>query len=106
MVKGDFGTEWYEKQLSNVDEEIARLAFLCDIRMLDPGIIERVVAGDASVCGKSNDKAFSRLRSLVRMHYSLTDDSLKSLGDEKVAEILARIRDRLRQRFDIGGTPG
>jgi hypothetical protein len=105
MVKGDFGTQWYEQQLSTVDEEIARLAFLCDIRMLDPGVIERVVAGDATVCGKKNEIAFNRLRSLVHVHYSLTEDSLRSLGDEKVAEILARIRTRLGQRFDIGGAP-
>lgn len=103
MSKGNFGNQWYEQQLGTVDEEIARLATICEIRILDAGVIERVVAGDESVCGRRSPKAFQQLRSLVGMHYSLTSDSLQTLGPEESAKILAGIRERLGKRFDIGG---
>ncbi|HEY6644085.1 hypothetical protein [Povalibacter sp.] len=103
MSKGEFGNQWYEKQLGTVDEEIARLATICQIRMLDAGIIERVVAGDESVCGRRTPKAFRQLRSLVGVHYSLTSDSLQSLGEDESVRILTTIRERLGKRFDIGG---
>lgn len=104
MSKGDFGEAWHEQQLSTVDNEIARLAFLCDIRILDPGVIERVVAHDDSVCGRKNEKAFKQLGNLVAMHYSLTADSIAAIGPEESRKILDRIRERLGKRFDIGGS--
>lgn len=103
MAKGDFGSVWHEQQLNTVDGEIARLAAICDIRMLDPGVIERVINGDDSVCARSNEKAFKQLRSLVGLHYSLTADSIKAIGPEESRRILDRIRERIRQRYDIGG---
>jgi hypothetical protein len=103
MAKGEFGQVWHEKQLNTVDNEIARLAAICDIRMLDPGVIERVINGDDSVCGRSNEKAFKQLRSLVGLHYSLTADSIQAIGPEESRKILDRIRERIGQRYDIGG---
>lgn len=103
MAKSDLGPAWHHSQLNAVDDEIARLAYICDIRILDAGVIERVVNGDATVCGKQNDKAFRQLRGLVGMHYSLTNDSLQSLGPEMSQQILAQIRERLGKKFDIGG---
>ena len=103
MRTEDLGPVWHTTQLNAVDDEIARAAFICGIRMLDPGIIERVVNGDETVCTKKNPKAFAKLRSLVKMHYSLAEDSMAALGPDKTAEILRTIRERLGARYDIGG---
>jgi hypothetical protein len=103
MRTEDLGTRWHQKQLNTVDDEIARFAFICDIKILDPGVIERVIAGDATVCGKNNKKAFRQLRALVGMHYALTDDSIRSLGPEESGKLLDEIRERLRKRYDLGG---
>ena len=104
MAKGELGSVWHERQLGTVDTEIARLAAICDIRMLDPGVIERVISGDESVCGRSSEKAFKQLRSLVGLHYSLTAESIESIGPEESRKILDRIREHLGRRYDIGGT--
>ena len=103
MRTQDLGSQWHEAQLGPVDAEIARLAAVCDLRILDPGIIERVIAGDDSVCGRNTPDAFRKLRMLVGMHYALTNDSLQSLGPEASGKILDQIRERLRARYDIGG---
>ena len=103
MTTPDFGTQWHQSQLGPVDAEIARLATIRDLRILDPGVIERVLAGDDSVCGRKSEKAFRSLTALVKMHYALTDDSLKALGPEESGRILDQIRERLRGRYDVGG---
>lgn len=103
MATPDFGKRWHEGQLGTVDDEIARLAFICNIRILDPGVIERVVAGDDTVCGKTNKHAFRKLRGLVKMHYALTDDSINALGPDESGKILDGVRERLRKRYDLGG---
>ena len=100
----DLGKQWHETQLGNVDAEIARQAAICDIRILDPGVIERIIAGDASVCGRKSEQGFRNLRGLVKMHYALTDDSIAALGPEESAKLLDSIRERLRKRYDLGGS--
>ena len=106
MTKQDFGSRWHKSQLGSVDEEIAKLSFICGIPLLDPGVVERVVAGDNSVCTKPNDEAFRKLRGLVGMHYMLTNRSLQSLGPEETAKTLAQLRERLAPRFKLGGKAG
>ena len=103
MSKHDFGRRWHETQLGSVDDEIAKMSYICGIPLLDPGVVERVVKGDESVCSKPNAQAFSKLRGLIRMHFSLTGDSIQSLGPEETARILGQIRERLRTRFQLGG---
>lgn len=103
MRTHDLSSRWHQAQLGKVDEEIARLATVCGIKMLDPGVIERVIADDETVCSRRNKTAFRKLRSLVKLHYALTDDSLRALGPEESTKILDSIRSRLRARFDLGG---
>ena len=45
--------------LYEVDKEVARLAMLCRVRILDPGVLERVLKKDESVCAAPNPKAFA-----------------------------------------------
>jgi len=103
MTRQDFGRRWHETQLGSVDDEIAKLSFICGIPLLDTGVVERVVAGDEGVCSRKSPEAFRKLRGLVGMHYKLTNDSLQALGPEETAKILAEIRGRLQPRFKLGG---
>jgi hypothetical protein len=103
MGTHDFSREWHEHQLGAVDDEIAKLSFICGIPLLDPGVVERVVAGDESVCTKPNAAAFRKLRGMISMHYTLAEDSIRVLGKDQTAEIFAAIRERLRDRFELGG---
>ena len=40
---GDLGSPWWAKNLDEVDREVARLSILCNVKILDPGVIERVL---------------------------------------------------------------
>ena len=42
------------KQFEQLDNQILQEAALCQIRILDPGVIERVLQNDKLVCGTDN----------------------------------------------------
>lgn len=46
------------RHLEGIDLEIAQMAILCDLPLLKPGVIERVLNKDSSVCGKDKPTAF------------------------------------------------
>jgi hypothetical protein len=96
----------WSKHLVEIDKEIARLALLCKVPLLDPGVIERVLHNDSLVCGTQNERAFAKLRELLMLHYSVRDRALESLGPEETNQIMQDIVARLRARIgDKLGTP-
>ena len=78
--KTDFGAAYWSQSLSEVDKEVARLATICNVRLLDPGVIERVLANDAGVCGTSNPLAFDKLRNVLMMHYAVRTRAVDQIG--------------------------
>jgi len=102
-VPGDFQTEYWARKFDDIGHEIARLATMCNLRILDTGVIERVLRNDASVCGTANKVAFDKLRGLVMMHYSVREDAVEVLGGEKtrllVETIVASLRERIGERL-------
>jgi hypothetical protein len=95
---------WTE-HLEEIDLEIAKLATLCKIPLLDPGVIERVLHKDTLVCGTQNPRAFDKLRSLLMMHYSVRDKAVVALGEDETMKIVGDIVARLRARIGdkLGG---
>lgn len=105
--QGDAGANWWAKNLDDVDREVARLASICNVRILDPGVIELVLKNDATVCGASNPLAFDKLRNVLMMHYKIRDRAVEALGPAETAELVKAIVARLRDRIgDSLGNPG
>ena len=96
---------WY-KHFEGIDFEIGQLAKVCEVQLLDPGVIERVLKNDSLVCGHQNQRAFDKMRQLLMMHYSVRDKALVALGEQETLAIIGDIVERLRKRFgDDLGTP-
>jgi len=95
----ELGAAWWSRNLDEIDREVARLAIICNVRILDPGVIERVLKDDASVCGSKNPLAFSKLRNALMMHYHAREKALGALGEAGTARVMSEIVERLRQRF-------
>jgi hypothetical protein len=85
--------------LDDIDTEIARLALLCQVRILDPGVVERVVRHDASVCGTNNPVAFEKLRGLLALHFGVRDSMADAHGQVLASRVERQVIDRLRARF-------
>ena len=103
--ESEFGTTWWARSLDQVDREIARLATICNVRILDDGVIERVLRNDASVCGTNNPVAFGKLRSTLMMHYHVREQAVSALGEPKTAALVRHIVAQLRERIGerLGG---
>ena len=103
--KSDFGGAFWARNLDEVDREVARLAVICKVRILDPGVIQRVLQNDASVCGTKNPAAFDKLRSVLMMHYEVREQAVDAMGEELTQRVVAELVERLRKRIgkQLGG---
>jgi hypothetical protein len=90
--------------LEEVDREIVRLAGLCQVRILEPGTIGRVLKNDASVCAMENPVAFRKLRDLLMLHLAIRQKAVDSFGQAEAAAIEDYVIERLRKSFpDLPG---
>jgi hypothetical protein len=85
--------------LDDIDTEIARLPMLCKVRILDPGIADRVVRNDASVCGTENPVAFGKLHNMLALHFGVRDQAAADHGQAPVSVVEQQVIERLRARF-------
>ena len=94
---------WTE-DLEEVDREIARLAVLCQVKILEPGVIRRVLKRDASVCATPNPVAFAKLHDLLILHFAIREKSVESFGDARTTATEDYIIERLKKSFpDLAG---
>ena len=103
----DFGAPYYSHTLSEVDREVARLASICRVPLLDPGVVERVLGNDASVCGSDNAMAFEKLRNVLMMHYAVRARAAESIGQAGTNALVMQIVEELKKKFGagLGGPP-
>jgi hypothetical protein len=100
----DLPAPWWLMNLDEIDHEIARLATLCRVRILEPGVIERVLHRDASVCGSSNEIAFKKLGDMLMLHFAVRQKSAEVVGQAETAEIEQYVIERLKKAFpDLAG---
>jgi hypothetical protein len=90
---------WWAKNIDELDREIGRLCALCQVRILDAGVIERVLRRDASVCGTSNPLAFSKLHDMLMFYFAIRKESVDAVGQVRTAQIEAHVVEQLRDRF-------
>ncbi len=100
--KSNLGSRWWAKNLDDVDREVARLATICKVRLLDPGVVERVLHNDESVCGTKNKIAFDKLRQALMMHYHVRDKAVGALGEAATREVIEEIVANIRKRLGTG----
>lgn len=94
-----------QQRLQSLDLEIVRLAIICKIRLLDPGVAERVLANDTSLCDiQACKNAFITLRGLLLMHYNELN-AIHAEADPQTMRVVAQnVRDALQGV--IGGQLG
>ncbi len=97
--RADFLIEWWAENLGELDREIARLATVCQVKLLDPQVIARVLRKDASVCRTHNPTAFAKLHDLLIMHMAIREKSANTVGEAKTEAIEDYIIERLKKSF-------
>lgn len=94
----------WTRHLDGIANELSRLAIACDVRLRDPGVIERIINDDASVCGRKNEIGFRKLRKLLMATYDSLGKAVDRLGPEETREITEAIVAHIEQRRNPGRT--
>ena len=98
-------SQFWGNQIDSVMKEIAREAAICDVKLLDPGVIEAVLHNNAAACGSTNPAAFKKLRELLMMGFVMREKAFERLGPLEADAMIKNIRETLRVRFEgkLGG---
>jgi hypothetical protein len=97
--QNDLQIAWWTENIDELDREIGRLCAICQVRILDPGIIERVLKKDASVCGTPNTLGFAKLHDMLMFYFAIRKKSVDAVGELQTEQIEAHVVEELRSRF-------
>ena len=94
----------WSQQIEAIAREISRLALVCDIRLDQPGLAERILKNDASVCGRIDPESFRRLRQHLMALFPLEEYAVERLGATDTKEILDQVRASVMALRNAGGS--
>lgn len=96
-------TAW-QRHLDAIGDELLRLTTVCGVNLRDPGVIERVIKNDETVCTKPNPIGFRKLRELVMATFNSLGKAMDRIGPKETQMIVDAIRERLDHQRELGGT--
>ncbi len=82
----------WSEQIDALAHELSKLAIACDIELFRPGLAERILKNDASVCGRDNPEAFRKIRTHLMALFPLEVRAVERLGPDDTQEILDQVR--------------
>lgn len=94
----------WSRHLDSIADELVRLTAVCDVQLRDPGVIDRILNNDETVCGKRNPIGFRKLRSLIAATYGSLNKAIDRLGPEEVKAMTDEIAARIDRHREVGGT--
>jgi coenzyme F420-reducing hydrogenase alpha subunit len=103
-VSDSIRTRHWGRQIDDMMTEITRQAAICQIKLLDPGVIDAVLHNNDSVCGNANPRSFKKLRELLMLGFMVREKAVDKLGPVETQEMIDAIRERLTEH--LGGRMG
>jgi hypothetical protein len=99
----DLNPQW-ERHFEVIADELLRLAITCRVRLREPGVIERILRNDASVCGRKNARSFRKMRNLLVAYYDSVGKAVDRIGPEETKKIIEVITERKKKLRDAAGS--
>ena len=93
----------WSRHLKGIADELLHLAVACDLRLRDPGVIERVLKGDDTVCGRKNEIGFRKLRALLMATFDSLGKAIDRIGPAETKKITDAIAGHVEARRKAGG---
>ena len=93
----------WTRHLEGIADELLHLAVACDVRLREPGAIERIIRDNQSVCGRRNEIGFQKLRKLLMATYDSLGKAIDRIGPEETKAIVDAITESLEKRRDSAG---
>jgi hypothetical protein len=85
-------TTYWSRQIDGIAHELSKLAIACDIELGKPGLAERILKNDETVCRRRNPEAFRQLRQHLMALFSVEGRAIERLGPNDTREILEEVR--------------
>jgi hypothetical protein len=82
----------WSDQIGAISRELSRLAIACEIEFFEPGIAERILKNDESVCRRRNPQAFRKIRQHLMALFPLQEAAIARLGPDDTQDILDQVR--------------
>ena len=99
----DIKNKAWLRHLDTIGDELLRLTTICGVNLRDPGVVERIVKNDESVCKNKNPIGFRKLRELVMATFTSLNKAADRIGPDETATIVHAIMERLDRRRELGG---
>ena len=93
----------WTRHFEAIADELLHLAVACDVSLGEPGVIERIIRDDRSVCGRNNEIGFQKLRKLLMATYDSLGKAIDRIGPEETNAILEGITEHLEKRRNSSG---
>ncbi len=100
-MANDINPQW-SRHLESIVDELVHLSVACDVRLRDPGVLERIIKNDDSVCGRKNEHGFRKLRALVMATYDSLGKAIDRIGPEETKKIRDAIAEAMEARRSSG----
>ena len=81
----------WERHFEGIADELVNLAIACNVRLREPGAIERVLRNDMTVCGRKNAESFRKLRGVLIAFYNSVGKAADRIGPEDTKRIIEAI---------------
>ena len=92
----------FDSVLRSIASEFSKLAMACKVDFEAPGVFERIIRADTSVCGTNNPEAFRKMRKHLLALMPLERDAIEELGADAVKEMLRQVSEELRVLWEGG----
>ncbi len=93
----------WTRHLEGIAEDLLHLSIACDVRLRDPGVIERILKDDMSVCGRKNEVGFRKLRKLLMATFDSLGKAIHRIGPAETKKITSAIAEHVEARRNAGG---
>lgn len=89
----------YGRAFEDIDTELAKLASVCGLNLLDPAMVERVLHNDPGLVADAQRPAFDKMRALLYLHYAVRTQAAEALGQAPTQALIDGVVARLRERL-------
>ena len=90
--EAEFQDSYWGRQIGAIAHELSRLAIVCDIELGRPGLAERILKNDKSVCGRDDPEVFQQMRQHLMALFTVEDRAIEQLGPDETKDILDQVR--------------
>jgi hypothetical protein len=94
----------WARHFDTIGDELLRLTTVCGVNLREPGVVERIVKNDETVCRKKNTIGFRKLRDLVMATFNSLNKAADRIGPEETRVIVDALMERLERQRELGGT--